>query len=80
MTHDEANKRCEQLNRELRRRAERFFPRHTGAGEWQVASVRVLGAEWVRPERAIVLGRPMPTYAEDPRAAVFLNIPPFGSS
>jgi hypothetical protein len=57
-----------------------WIPREASAGEWEVVKVRVPAGVRRDPLKATTEAKPKPSEAEDPRPAIFRNIPPYGAA
>jgi hypothetical protein len=79
MTREDAVARAEQLNAEHPDRATHtWIPRQSGTGEWEVAKLRMPGLRR-DPLKATTEAKPRPPQPDDPRQAIFRNIPPYGA-
>jgi hypothetical protein len=77
MTRDEATARAASLN-EGDAADERWFVKETSPGEWDVIRLTGPGLAAVRPIGSHTESRPKPEEPDDPRPAIFRNIPPYG--
>jgi hypothetical protein len=80
MTHDEAAAAAKRLSDEHPDRdTHTWIPRELSADEWEVVKVRVPGIRR-DPLKASTEAKPKPPDADDPRPAIFRNIPPYGAA
>jgi hypothetical protein len=80
MTREEATMQAEKLRSEHPDRATHTWaPREVSAGEWQVVKVRLPAGVRIDPLKATTEAKPRPPEADDPRPAIFRNIPPYGA-
>jgi hypothetical protein len=80
MTRDEAEQLRERLSREHPDRSSHvWLAREDPPGEWSVAKVRLPAGVKIDPLKATVEAKPKPREGDDPRQAIFRNIPPYGA-
>ena len=77
MTRDEATARAAALNAEASV-DEHWLVREAPSGEWAVAKLTGPGLGHTRATGTHSESRPKPEEPDDPRPALFRNIPPFG--
>jgi hypothetical protein len=78
MTRDEAQALCTERNREGG--DGRWIAREVGPGDWRAVKVTVPGLKPTDPEGTRTEERPSPDFADDPRPALFRNVPPYGGA
>jgi hypothetical protein len=78
VTRDEAKQLCERLTREHPDRA--GIARQEPSGDWSVAKVKLPDGIKRDPLKATTEAKPRPPEADDPRPAIFRNIPPYGAA
>jgi hypothetical protein len=76
VTRDQAQQHCEARNAEGG--AGRWIAREIAPGDWRAVKVTVPGLTSAPPEGTRTEERPRPDYADDPRPALFRNVPPYG--
>ena len=80
MTHDDAAAAAKRLSAEHPDRdTHTWIPRELSTDEWEVVKVRVPGIRR-DPLKASTEAKPKPPEADDPRPAIFRNIPPYGAA
>jgi hypothetical protein len=80
VTREEAERHCRRLAAEHPDRATHVWIAREGpAGEWSVAKVQLPPGMTRDPLKASVETKPRPPQADDPRPAIFRNIPPYGA-
>jgi hypothetical protein len=79
MTRDEAIARATALNADASA-DEHWLVKEAASGEWEVARLTGPGIGALRPTGTHTESRPRPEEPDDPRPALFRNIPPFGPS
>ena len=77
MTRDEATARAAALNADASA-DEHWLVRQASSGDWKVARLTGPGLGATRPTGTHSESRPRPEAPDDPRPALFRNIPPFG--
>jgi hypothetical protein len=77
MTREEATARAAALNAEASA-DEHWLVREAPSGEWTVAKLTGPGLGATRATGTHTESRPKPEEPDDPRPALFRNIPPFG--
>jgi hypothetical protein len=77
MTRDEATARAAALNAEASA-DEHWLVREAPSGEWAVAKLTGPGVGDTRATGTHSESRPKPEQPDDPRPALFRNVPPFG--
>ena len=81
MTREEADELRERLSREHPDRVTHaWLAREGPAGEWSVVKVRLPGGAKRDPLKATVEAKPKPREADDPRPAIFRDVPPYGAA
>jgi hypothetical protein len=80
MTREEADELRERLSREHPDRATHvWLAREDAAGEWSVVKARLPAGVKRDPLKATVEAKPKPRDADDPRPAIFRDVPPYGA-
>ena len=79
MTRDEATARAATLNAEASA-DEHWLVREAPSGEWAVAKLTGPGLSAARATGTHSESRPKPEQPDDPRPALFRNVPPYGSA
>jgi hypothetical protein len=79
MTRDEATARAAALNAEASA-DEHWLVREASSGEWVVAKLTGPGVGATRETGTHSESRPKPEQPDDPRPALFRNVPPYGSA
>jgi hypothetical protein len=80
MTRDEATAEAKRLTAEHPdRETHTWIAREASAG-WEIVKVRVPGGVRRDPLKATTEAKPKPPDADDPRPAIFRNIPPYGAA
>jgi hypothetical protein len=79
MTRDEATARAAALNAEASA-DEHWLVREAPSGEWAVAKLTGPGLGAARVTGTHSESRPKPEQPDDPRPALFRNVPPYGSA
>jgi hypothetical protein len=77
VTRDQATARAAALNAEASA-DEHWLVREAPSGEWAVAKVTGPGLGAARATGTHSESRPKPEQPDDPRPALFRNVPPFG--
>jgi hypothetical protein len=77
MTRDQATARAAALNAEASA-DEHWLVREAPPGQWAVAKLTAAGLGAMRATGTHTESRPTPEEPDDPRPALFRNIPPFG--
>jgi hypothetical protein len=81
MTRDEATAAAKRLSAEHPdRETHAWIAREAAADRWEVVKVRVPGGARRDPLEATTEAKPKPPQADDPRPAIFQNIPPYGAA
>jgi hypothetical protein len=81
MTRDEAMNAAKRLTAEHPdRRTHTWIARESTPGGWEVVKVRLPGEMRRDPMKATTEAKPKPPEADDPRPAIFRNIPPYGAA
>jgi hypothetical protein len=81
VTREEAKQLCERLTREHPDRATHaWIARQEPSGDWSVAKVKLPDGITRDPLKATTEAKPRPPEADDPRPAIFRNIPPYGAA
>ena len=78
MSHDEAVRRCRELNAD-ETSERRWFPKQVDGDDWEVVAVSGPGLRSHGPLKEGAESRPIPSEPPDPRPALFRNIPPYGA-
>ena len=80
MTREEAEQLRERLSTEHPDRATHtWIARQDSTGHWSLAKIRLPDGVKLDPLKATVEAKPKPREADDPRQAIFRNIPPYGA-
>jgi hypothetical protein len=81
MTRDEAIAAAKRFGADHPDRATHtWIAREDPAGSWEVVKVRLPPGVRRDPLKATTEAKPKPSEADDPRPAIFRNIPPYGAA